>query len=964
MTESNISAGDALGMGDPIGSAAGEGSRGRSHSRRAQADRPATGEERGGMRRTFGFVAICLAMFVVMLDTTITNIALPDIMDAFHSTLNDTSWISTIYVLGVSVLIIPLTRIADQFGRKKVLTIGFVLFGVGSALCGAAGSLPVLIAMRFLQSVGGSIVLPLAVPMGLVMFGKDRMQAISGIVGATTAVAAAGGPAVGGLLIQWAGWRSIFYLNVPFIVIAIALTLLCVDESYDDTASKRIDVFGMVFLASSLFLLTFALLKGEDFGWTSPTIVTMLVGSVAGFVAFVVTELHVKAPMMDFGLFREMTFTSSAVSYFIGGFAVVSPTLILNYFLQNVLSYTALNAALITMWASATVVVSMPLGNVIVGKIGDARAVNVLGLLFLSCGLFVMARTSVDTSKAAMIADMVVMGFGLGFSAQAIITSVKHLPVEKSGMASGIINSMRQIGTCLGIAILVSILDANVTVARNDIRTFALNSVSQSTLARPVKDAASRDVRNLLSASSASHSTAGGSSSRASLSAGLASSVAGLQSTPVPSDGTLRKVYQGGEKLGSAATGLADGQSRLAGGASTLSGGLSALSRGSSSLSRGIGTAGAGASRLGSGIDAYVAGVDSAAAGASTLNTKASGALDSLASGSSSLSAGAQRLLAQMGPGTSSAPTLRSGASSLASGSAALSQSMKQYADASTELYYTMISTNPNAKQLLGTYTAELTAVRASCAHASGSALVACQQRSAALTNLVAMYEAGTDSQVTNASQFAAALDAAQPDNLVSAGSSLGTAAGTVANGASSLSQQFQPEGEFYQGVAGLAQGAGRLDAGASQARDQLHAGTSELSDGLGRLQRAGGAVRAGSGSLSSGLANLAHGSDALGSGLASAQRGSQKLAAGSDAAARGGRALSEGTGSLTNGIGKIDQAKTLNAVFDSISSTKDRDVSHAFDKVFTIAAIVLGLSSVVGVFTDRRDRETPTSSR
>ena len=936
------------------------------------------------IRRIFGFLAICLAMFVVMLDSTITNIALPDIMDSLRSMLNDTSWISTVYVLGVSVLIIPMARIADQFGRKKVLTVGFVLFGAGSALCGAAGSLPFLIAMRALQSIGGAIVLPLAVPMGLAMFGMKRMQAISGVVGATTAVAAAGGPAIGGLLIQWFGWRSIFYVNVPLVVFAVVLCAMCVDESYDDTASKRVDVFGMAFLAATLFLLTFALLKGKDYGWGSAAIIGMFIGSAMCLAAFIVTELHVSAPMMEFKLFREMTFTASTVSYFIGGFAVVCPALILNFFLQNVLGYTVLHAALITMWASATVIIAMPLGNLVASKIGDARAVNLLGLLMLSLGCFLMARIGVDTSKSVMIADMVVFGFGLGLSAQSIVTAVKHLPVEKSGMASGVVNSMRQIGTCLGIAILVTLLDANITTARSTIESTALQTVSQSSLAPSVKSVVSKDIRTMLATDSGSKAKngdgAGAASSTDKLKRDLTGSVDALRNAPTPADSSLRKLHQGSQSLESSASKLASGQGEIAAGSSTLANGISGLAAGSSSLSDGLNKAANGSAELDSGIDAYTAGMSSAASGASTLNAKSDDALNALASGASTLDAGAQQLLAQMnarsaasdvsgsaanGSDAATGTTVRDGADSLASGASQLSQHMTAYTNASAAMYYAMISTNPNSAQLLKAYTAQLAALQTSCSNAATSAATSnCEQQIPALSNLVALYTAGTSSSVTNESDFVKALESqaavSGQSNIVASGSSLNAATAELSKGADSLSSQFQPDGQFSQGITTLAQGAHALDSGAAQARDQLHGGISQLSDGLDKLNQSGSALQSASSSLSAGLTTLAQGSNTLGTGLASAQQGSASLAEGSKAAAQGGQNLAKGAGKLTNGIGKVDQGKTLSAVFDSIGDTKNNEISHAFGKVFTVAGIVLGLTSVIGIFTDRKTKALP----
>jgi X-X-X-Leu-X-X-Gly heptad repeat protein len=610
---------------------------------------------------------------------------------------------------------------------------------------------------------------------------------------------------------------------------------------------------------------------------------------------------------------------------------------------------------------------------VIASKIGDARVINLLGLLLLSLGCFLMARIGVDTSKSVMIADMVVFGFGLGLSAQSIITAVKHLPIEKSGMASGIVNSMRQIGTCLGIAILVTLLDANITTARSTIESTALQTVSQSSLAPSVKSVASKDIRTLLVSGVDSGSGSGGGANAASstdkLKRDLTGSINALQPTPTPEDAPLRTLYHGSQTIGSSASKLASGQGKLAAGSSTLANGISGLATGSATLSGKLNQAADGSAKLYSGIDAYAAGVASAASGATTLNAKSGEALNSLAAGASTLDAGAQQLLAQMnselGSNNTTNGTIRDGADALASGASQLSQHMAEYTNTSAAIYYAMISTNPNSAQLLKTYTAQLAALQTSCAKAATKAVASnCEQQIPMLSNLVALYTAGTSSSVTNESDFVKVLQsqasASGQSNIVAAGSSLNAATDELSNGAASLSSQFQPDGKFSQGIAALAQGAQTLDAGAAQTRDQLHGGISQLSNGLDKLNQSGSALQSASSSLSVGLNTLAQGSSTLGAGLASAQQGSASLAEGSKTAAQGGQALAEGAGKLTNGISKIDQGKTLSAVFDSISDTKNNEISHAFGKVFTVAGIVLGLTSIIGIFTDRKAAASP----
>lgn len=451
----------------------------------------------GTHKKLFGFIALLIAMFMGVLDSTIINIALPDMTAYFNVSLNDSSWISTIYVLGLSVCMITGAKLADQFGRKKVMLIGLTIFGISSALCGLSSSLLFLIAVRLVQSVGGAIIMPVVVPMAIELFGKEAMGKLAGVIGAVTALAAAGGPPIGGLLISHFSWQAIFFVNVPFALIAIILTALFTKESYDMTISKKIDWLGMTLLSTAMFLLTFALLKGNDYGWSSLLIIGMFIGFVVTLVLFLLVETKAETPMVELKLFRERTFTASTICYLITGFAIACPIIILNYFLQDVLGYEVLHAASIVVWSALTVVVAMPLGSFIANRFG-ARLVNFTGILCMAAGTFLLSLIRVDTPSASMILYMIVFGFGMGFTIQSIVSAIQYLPDEKSGIGSGIVNAARQVGTCIGIALLVSILTVNMTQAKTDIQANVFSTVQGSNVPQSVKMAILRDVDAML----------------------------------------------------------------------------------------------------------------------------------------------------------------------------------------------------------------------------------------------------------------------------------------------------------------------------------------------------------------------------------------------------------------------------------------------------------------------------------
>ena len=266
-------------------------------------------------RRILGFIGLILAMFMGALDATIVNIALPDIMENLNTGLTDTSWVATIYVLAMAVFIIPASKLADVYGRKLVMLIGVVIFGTFSFACMMADSLFLLIIFRLLQGIGGAILTPIVLPMGIELFGKENTSRITAIMGAVSALAAAGGPVIGGLIIHWTTYHWIFGINVPIAIFAFLMILVGTKESYDLTITKNIDWLGMIFLTCTLGGLTFGLLKGREYGWVSQTIIASFVISVIGLFLFILTERRVKSPIIELKLFKESTFTSSSIIY-------------------------------------------------------------------------------------------------------------------------------------------------------------------------------------------------------------------------------------------------------------------------------------------------------------------------------------------------------------------------------------------------------------------------------------------------------------------------------------------------------------------------------------------------------------------------------------------------------------------------------------------------------------------------
>lgn len=880
--------------------------------------------------KAVGFVALTIAMFMGMLDNTIVNIALPDITNYFHSGLNDTSWITTIYVMGIAIFSITAAKLGDQFGRKKLMIIGLILFGGSSALCGLTKTLSSLILCRLLQSIGGAIVTPLVIPMGLEIFGKEKMQMVAGGVGAIAGVAAASGPPIGGLLIKYINWQSIFFVNVPFAILSLILIILFVGESYDHTVSKSIDWLGMLFLTATLFLLTFALLKGNDYGWGSALIVFMFIGSAACFLLFIFTESKVKSPMVELRLFRESTFSMSSLCNLIAGFGTACPILIFSYFLQNALGYEALKAATIVMTVSLTIIVAMPLGAVIASKFG-ARPVNFLGILCMSGGIFMLSRLKVDTARPTMILDLVICGFGLGFASQAMISAVKYLPKEKSGIGSGVVNAARQIGLCLGIAILVSFLDGNVTSAKDSIRVNAIASVQKSDIVSSVKAVMVKDIGDSLSTGSQSGNSQQ-TNLQSKLKSDIQSSISAVSSVPRPSDPTLAKAYDAASALGGGASKASDGQKALNGGIRSLDSGLSALYDGSRALTSGATALKHGASQLNAGSQKLSSGMQK-------LNSLSTG-LQSLSGGASALSSGLGELFRQFNPGSVSQLTLRDKVDSLSSGT-------QSYVGTSSAI---MDALRGNSSVYSGVYGSLTSVLTTTPNNTSGIKDLA--------TTLVLITDSGNQAQLKETVGILGAMGKTADASYITAQQAeYDNGGAALSSAASALDQQMKAGGgssrTLYDKISELNSGAARIESGANQ----LVSGTSQLD----KLQSGFDTLVTAMNQLESGSFQLVSGAQRLQNGLSSAKSGAGKLADGSvqleDAAGK----ISDGASKLTSGIGLAGQKGDIGDVVNKIKTDKDSKVAGAFDKTFLLAAVILLAVSVCGLFTDKKE-ENPAA--
>jgi EmrB/QacA subfamily drug resistance transporter len=402
-------------------------------------------------RKWWTLIAVCTAIFMLLLDITVVNVALPDIQRDLDASFAQLQWVVDAYALTLATTVLAAGSLADLFGRRLVFTIGLVLFTVASFGCGIANDAGVLIAARAVQGVGGGVMFAVSLALLANAFhGSDRGTAF-GIWGATTGAAVAIGPLVGGVLTEWAGWRWIFFVNIPIGAAAIVVSLLRVDES-KSPGTPRVDWLGTAALTGSLFLLVYGLLQGNEKGWSSALIVGCLVGAVVLLAAFATIELSQRNPMLDLHLFRGAGFVGAQIAAFAISASIFAAFLYLTLYLQNVLGYSPLEAGLRFLPLSLCAFVVAAISGNLTSRV-SARWLMGAGLAIIGVSLLLMARIEVDSGWTILLPGFVLGGIGIGLTNPALAsTEVGVVPAERSGMASGTNSTFRQVGIATGIA--------------------------------------------------------------------------------------------------------------------------------------------------------------------------------------------------------------------------------------------------------------------------------------------------------------------------------------------------------------------------------------------------------------------------------------------------------------------------------------------------------------------------------
>jgi len=398
--------------------------------------------------------AMCFALFMTMLDNTVVNVALPSIQRDLHASLDALEWTMNAYTLTFAVLMVTGGRLGDIFGRRKMFLFGVAVFGLSSLLIGFSGSDTWLVAFRAVQGVGAAFMMPATLSIITQSFPAEQRGTAIGTWAGIGALALAIGPVIGGFLTEYVSWRAIFFLNPPIAVGAVAVTLFAARESRDQTVGRSVDLAGMATLTAGLTALVLALVQSNSWHWGSARVIGLFGVAVVALVAFVVIELRLRAPMLDFSFFRSRTSAGANAVGFLVTFAMFAQFFFLTLYMQNVLHYSPLQTGVRFLPATLSIMIMGPLAGRLTDRVGP-RPLMALGLAIIGAALLIQSRLTVHSGYALLLPGFILIGLGIGLVMSPMSTAAMNaVDRTKSGAASGVLSMSRMVGGTVGLAVM------------------------------------------------------------------------------------------------------------------------------------------------------------------------------------------------------------------------------------------------------------------------------------------------------------------------------------------------------------------------------------------------------------------------------------------------------------------------------------------------------------------------------
>ena len=409
-------------------------------------------------KKWWTLAAVAFGLFMIMLDNTIVNVALPSIQRSLHMSLSSLEWIVTAYALTFAALLITGGKLGDLYGRRKMFIAGLVVFTLASLACGLAPNAGFLIGARAVQGVGAALMNPATLSIITATFPpKERGQAI-GIWAGVSALALAIGPLLGGLIVDNINWHWIFYVNVPVGVVGIIVSRWVIAESRDTSHEQSIDLPGLVTSGGSLLALSYALIEGNKHGWGSPEIIGLFVGAAVLLAVFILLELRQRLPMLDLELFKIGSFAGANIVAMLVSLGMFGVFFFISIYVQNVLGYSPTKAGAIFLPMTILIILIAPISGKLSDRVGS-RWLMGAGMGILGVSLLLYQRIGLHTGFWSLLPQLVLGGVGMALVMSPMTSAAMgSVPVDKAGVGSGVLNSFRQVGGSLGIALMGAIL--------------------------------------------------------------------------------------------------------------------------------------------------------------------------------------------------------------------------------------------------------------------------------------------------------------------------------------------------------------------------------------------------------------------------------------------------------------------------------------------------------------------------
>jgi EmrB/QacA subfamily drug resistance transporter len=409
-------------------------------------------------RRWWTLGALCFALFMIMLDNTVVNVALPAIQADLGITQSELEWTVAAYALTFASLLLTGGKVGDLVGRRKIFMLGLIVFTVSSLLCGLSSSGTELIAARAVQGVGAALMMPSTLSIISATFAvRERGMAI-GIWAGVSALALAIGPLLGGIITEHISWNWIFYVNVPVGAAGVLAALLVVPESRDTSREQRLDLPGLLTSGIGLLAIVFALIEAHRYGWTSALILSLFAIGALALAAFVLLELHQRLPMLDLSLFRNGTFTGANIVAILVTMAMFGIFVFFPIYMQTLLGWSPVQAGAALLPWTILIVIFAPIAGKLSDRVGS-RWLMAAGMTTVAACCLVLSTIGLHSTFWDLLPAFILGGLGMSFVMTPMsAAAMGAAPVDKAGVASGVLNTFRQVGVALGIAITGAIV--------------------------------------------------------------------------------------------------------------------------------------------------------------------------------------------------------------------------------------------------------------------------------------------------------------------------------------------------------------------------------------------------------------------------------------------------------------------------------------------------------------------------